>query len=190
VDSNMFENKKIVELPNFTSIDTQIGLSFVAKNKELYLTLLNNFYHNYKDLQIGDLKDKELQLTIHTIKGLSFTLGMNSLGVIAQRIEKQNESIVYTKFQEELSKILEELKNSEVISKSFHHENIEISDEKKEELFLQLKQSVLSRRIQKCRLVMEEIERYRLDTVSEELFNRVKRLIQKYNFKDAIKILG
>jgi len=186
----MFENKKIVELPNFTGIDTQLGLSFVAKNKELYLTLLNNFYHNYKDLQICELEAKELQLIMHTIKGLSFTLGINSLGIIAEKIEKQQESTLYSTFQEELSKILKELKESGIINVSFDNKGIKITDEKKEELFVQLKQSVNSRRIQKCRLVMEEIERYRLDTVSEEIFNRVKLLIQKYNFKDAIKVLG
>lgn len=66
-------------LPNFIYINTEIGLKFLNNNKKLYLKILNSFLDRYEYLKIDTLDSEELKDVVHSIKGLSATLGMETL---------------------------------------------------------------------------------------------------------------
>ncbi|HHD81034.1 MAG TPA: Hpt domain-containing protein [Campylobacterales bacterium] len=96
---------------NFKYIDTELGLQYLNGNEELYFKILKNFVNRYKDLQIEILDRDKLDNTIHTIKGLSATLGMTKLSEIATKL---NEKKIYEKdklieFSKKLQLIIDEL---------------------------------------------------------------------------------
>jgi len=102
-------NKK--EPLKFKYIDTQLGLEYLNGNIDLYYKILKNFINRYKDLQIEILDRDKLKNTIHTIKGLSATLGMIELSELATLLNREK---IYKKdkldeFSMKLALIIEEL---------------------------------------------------------------------------------
>ncbi len=98
-----------IELPYFKNIDTDIGLKYLNHNKKLYLKILNNFLNRYRDLKIDRLKDSEQKDTIHSIKGLSSTLGMINLSKITTAIHNSKNIESFKEFSKELSIVINEL---------------------------------------------------------------------------------
>lgn len=68
-------------------------------------------------------------------------------------------------------------------------ELLAIDDEKKRELFAQLKDAANTKLHKKCLPVIEEIKKYRLFGEDEELFSEVKVLFKKYKFKEIVELL-
>jgi len=104
----MINKKELLELKY---IDTELGLEYLNGNIELYHKILKNFVNRYKDLQIETLDKDKLKNTIHTIKGLSATLGMTELSEIATTLNREK---IYgknelTEFSIKLELIIEEL---------------------------------------------------------------------------------
>jgi HPt (histidine-containing phosphotransfer) domain-containing protein len=96
-------------LPHFQHIDTKLGLKYLNGNKKLYLKILNNFLERYQNLKIDNLNSEEFKDTIHTIKGLSATLGMVSLSSIAKIIhETANRGKIF-EFSKSLALVIDEL---------------------------------------------------------------------------------
>ena len=98
-----------MEIPYFENIDTDIGLKYLNNNKKLYLKILNNFLNRYRDLKIDILKDSETKDIIHSIKGLSSTLGMINLSKIATAVYNSKNVDRLKEFSKELSIVLDEL---------------------------------------------------------------------------------
>jgi PleD family two-component response regulator len=97
------------ELPYFQYIDTTLGLKYLNDNKKLYLKILNNFLERYENLKIDNLSDEEFKNTIHTIKGLSSTLGMIYLSSIAKIIHKSSNRERVVEFSTNLALVIDEL---------------------------------------------------------------------------------
>jgi HPt (histidine-containing phosphotransfer) domain-containing protein len=95
-------------LPKFKHINSDIGLKFLNYNQKLYLKILNSFLERYEYLDIISLESSELDDVLHTIKGLSATLGMEQLHSLTMR-ELTNDS--KEKLQENLTLVIAELKN-------------------------------------------------------------------------------
>ena len=97
-------------LPSFNHIDTSIGLKYLNGNKALYLKILNNFLLRYQELNQYSIDESSLENTIHTIKGLSATLGMTTLANTATKIQESNkekESLLdfFTKLEEVINEL-------------------------------------------------------------------------------------
>jgi len=102
-------NKK--EYLEFKYIDTELGLEYLNGNIDLYYKILKNFINRYKDLEIEILDRDKLKNTIHTIKGLSATLGMIKLSELATSLNRDKiyEKDKLAEFSMELKLIIEEL---------------------------------------------------------------------------------
>jgi HPt (histidine-containing phosphotransfer) domain-containing protein len=98
-----------INLPYFQHIDTTLGLKYLNGNKKLYLKILNNFLDRYKNLRIEELNSEELKDTIHTIKGLSSTLGMVSLSSLAKIIHNTSNREKLFEFSKNLVLVIDEL---------------------------------------------------------------------------------
>jgi len=104
------ENKdNEIEFPQFENIDIQKGLSFVSNNKQLYLKVLKEFYETNKNLTLDGLNDEELKRVIHTIKGLSATIGATHLNNIITQIENTHDKLLVPQFSQELDKVILDL---------------------------------------------------------------------------------
>jgi len=99
-----------IPLPNFKHIDINIGLKYLNNNRELYLKILKNFLNRYRDLKLEFLEEKELRDTIHSIKGLSSTLGMTKLSKIATTMHDTKNMQLLPQFSSCLSVIIDELR--------------------------------------------------------------------------------
>jgi len=104
----MINKKELLELKY---IDSKLGLEYLNGNIELYYKILKNFVNRYKDLQIETLDKDKLKNTIHTIKGLSATLGMTELSELATSLnrEKIYEKDKLAEFSMKLELIIKEL---------------------------------------------------------------------------------
>jgi len=99
-----------IKLPYFQYIDTTIGLKYLNNDKKLYLKILNNFFHRYRDLKLDTLNYNEIKDIIHSIKGLASTLGMTHLSHLATLIHNKNRMDILYRFSQELSLVIEELR--------------------------------------------------------------------------------
>jgi HPt (histidine-containing phosphotransfer) domain-containing protein len=99
---------KYEQLKRVRSIDSTIGLKYLNNNQALYLKILNNFLERYRALQLSRLSILESKDVIHTIKGLSATLGMRNLAKISKEIDEAKTEN-YEEFELELRLVLREL---------------------------------------------------------------------------------
>ena len=60
-------------------INTTLGLKYLNQNKTLYLKILESFRERYLSIDFYALSEEEFERTVHTIKGLASTLGMEAL---------------------------------------------------------------------------------------------------------------
>ncbi|CAA6820816.1 MAG: SENSORY TRANSDUCTION HISTIDINE KINASE [uncultured Sulfurovum sp.] len=99
-----------IKLPNSPYIDTQLGLKYLNGNRKLYSKVLNSFFTRYKDLEISTLTENELKNTMHTIKGLSATLGMKELSTLAETLNESITEELLLKFSKTLKLIMYDLR--------------------------------------------------------------------------------
>jgi len=185
VDIQNIHNSDNITIPTFKYLDTALGLNYLLGNKKLYLKILNNFRINYKNIKFDDLDDKEFDRAVHTIKGLSQNIGAISLNTIIKQLEDTKDKELLPLFYKELNLVLQELEILD-IKKNNTTALLKLSDEKKVQLFLKLKESLMTKRPKKCNAMVQEIEKYNLDTQSKEFFDKIKILINKYKFNEAI----
>ena len=98
------------KLSSLKTINIEIGLKYLNGNKELYLKILNNFLIRYKETTVLSLNKASFEDSIHSIKGLSATLGMEALYQATIKIESspiKNPSL--PEFFKKLSEVISEL---------------------------------------------------------------------------------
>ncbi len=121
-------------LPSFNYIDTSIGLKYLNGNKILYLKILNNFLRRYQDTKQHSIDKASLKNTIHTIKGLSATLGMNDLAKSATETEESNEEECILDFFTKLQEVIGELETLFIQQTEEIHSSILIIEDKRENI--------------------------------------------------------
>jgi len=98
------------KLSSLNTIDTDVGLKYLNGNDKLYLKILNNFLIRYRDTTSSDLNEESWERTLHSIKGLSATLGMGALSkaTIKMELSHKKESS-FIDFFKKLSEVIAEL---------------------------------------------------------------------------------
>ncbi|RLA80049.1 MAG: hypothetical protein DRG78_11755, partial [Epsilonproteobacteria bacterium] len=182
------DNTKI-NIPQFVNINSKIGLSYMNENKRLYIKVLNDFYNNYKNINLDNLDNIQFKLIIHTIKSLSTSIGAITLHTISQELDMTQNKVFLPKFYEELNKVIDELQYLEIIEDKSETSELEISNTKRDELFDTLKATVKTNRPNKCEPILNEIKKYKLSNDDQNLYNKVKQYIEEYEFKKAMEIL-
>ena len=107
--TNISNNIKL-ELLNSSSINTNLGLEYFNNNSNLYIKILNRFIERNETLNLNHLNHEELKNTLHTLKGLTSTLGMVPLTTIIKQIEKESDTILINDFTQEINDIIKSIK--------------------------------------------------------------------------------
>jgi len=175
-------------LPNFTSLNTDKGLKHLSNNETLYKKILHDFYIKYKDCSYDNLDEDEFKIFFHTMKGLSANIGADSLHRVAKEIDLKQDKSLLDSFRQELKKVLEEL-NQIQIQKEESIAKHSLSEERRDELFLNLEEVLLTKQPKRCTLVMEEINLYILKEEDRIIFDEVKLCMKKYKFKEASQLM-
>ncbi len=183
--------KDELAIPDFQYIDASLGLSLLGGNKKLYLRVLNNFYEDYAELRLENMNDNDFKRAAHTIKGLAANIGASSLEQIAAELESTGNRDLTPDFYTELTKIIDEI-GSKLITTTKEPktagESIDIK--KRNELFLALKDAIESKRPKKYQPIMDEISTYSLCEEDAASFEKIKSLVGKYKFNEALKEIG
>jgi len=179
----MINNKNI---PNFKNIDTSIGLSHMADNKELYLNILNDFKNKYQDLKLDILNEKEFYRVIHTIKSLSATIGALKLNEISKKIENIKKEEYITDFYKELKIVLNELKSINI--SDIKKTNIKLNKQKKDKFLSNFKECAKKRRIIKCKKLLKDLEIYQFDD-DNDFFTKIKDLVNKRKYYEVVEAI-
>jgi len=104
-----YQNELPIKLPNTASIDISLGLKHCNQNRALYFKILNSFVRRYQHINLYQLEDR--QRTLHSLKGLSATLGMSALNKIIMQLENSFEVIYINHFEQELNKVVKNIIN-------------------------------------------------------------------------------
>ena len=96
-----------IRLPNTPYIDTALGLKHCNNNRSLYFKVLNNFVKRYQHINLNEVEDRKR--TIHSLKGITATLGMTSLSEQLIELEISFDPIALNHFQQDLLKVIKEI---------------------------------------------------------------------------------
>jgi len=185
--SQSVESSHEASIPAFISIDTTKGLNYLGGNQTLYLKLLHNFQNDYQNITISRLDDTTLR-TIHTLKGFSGSIGALRLYELSQKLEQPSGNKYLEAFNQELHKVLDEL-NTKLPQKTQKPKSAKapISAKLKNELFKNLKDALEFMEPNKCSDIIQKIEAYALDSQETQRFEEIKRLVEHYEFDEALK---
>jgi len=110
--TNMHNAPQTIKFPNTTSIDIALGLKHCNNNHPLYFKVLNNFVKRYQSINLNEIPAEDLSRTLHSLKGLSATLGMTTLSQIIYELEISFDKIKINSFSQELYRVTESILNN------------------------------------------------------------------------------
>lgn len=114
-----------IVLPNSKYIDINLGLKYLNGNKKLYLKILNSFLTRYKNFNIYKIKEDAFKNEMHSLKGLSSTLGMESLSNLAKNLHKEQTEELFFDFTKTLECIIYDLTSIQTKTLLIIHNNHE-----------------------------------------------------------------
>jgi len=172
-----------IKIPNFKSIDSKSGLKLLSGNKKLYLKILKSFYENYKNINLYTMDSKNLEIFVHTLKGLSSNIGAKKIYEIAKEVEETLNTNLLKSLDSELLKVINELK---VLENSDEEELLPLDKQTRDRLMNSLKEVVKTNRAKKVKIVLNEIEKYALSQEEIKIIN----LAKEYRFKEVLEYLS
>ncbi len=122
---------------------------------------------------------------MHSIKGLSASAGALQLSEMAKDIENSLNKELLPEFIISLNKTIAEIEEKIVLNTI---EKKEISQELKNELFINLKEALETKRAKNCKPLIEKLDMYSLNNEDKKLFEELKKLIAKFKFKEALEL--
>ncbi len=177
--------EKEIALPEFTTLDVAYALRLIEGNKRLFLKILKGFMP-YKGVKADHLDEDALKRMVHTIKGLSANAGALALHTIAIRLDETGDKALLPKFGQALEAVIQEVEEKVVIP--CEASKLDIDTQTREKLFTQLKEAVATKRPKACHPIIETLEQYRLSEADSTLLQKVKRLIRKFKFQEALEV--
>jgi len=183
------QSKKEVYIPSFKNIDTKIGLTHMRLNKNLYLKTLQNFYKEFNNIELQEFDHNTLILKLHTIKGLSASIGAMKLFEIVNQFEFSSDKNVLFLVDKELKKVLVELEKLTKEERYNKIEKIKITKGTRNELFINLKDAILKRRPRNIEYIIGKIEVFELNDVDTIAFREIKKAVESYDYSKALSTI-
>ena len=172
-----------IDIPQTKHINVKIGLKYLVGNKKAYLKILDGFYHKYENLDLTNLSTDDLKITIHSLKGLSKNIGAINLYELII-----NSDTLLNKINIELNDVINDLrfilKNQTTVNKVL---KTKLPEDKMRKLFEELQDSIKAHRPKQCNEVIKKLDVCELN--NDEKFQKIKRLIKSYKFKEALEII-
>jgi len=183
--------KKLPELniPQFKTINSDYGLTYINNNKKLYLNILKSFYNDYKNFNFDLLNDIEKDSALHILKSLSANIGAEKLCNYIKEFELSSSQNSIDLIQNELTLVIKDLEILNDIKDSNKQQLLELSPELKKQLFNELYQVIDQKKPKLCSEVVEKIALYKLEDKDASVFKNILIKINQYNFKQANNLL-
>jgi PAS domain S-box-containing protein len=177
-----------LDRPKLNHIDINLGLKSVNGNYQLYIKIIQNFLNDYRALDLDSLDSDRLKRVLHTIKGLSGTIGANRLHHISKELYDRGDMIVSDAFRDELKMVIDELDREFGVDKKIKDQKLKksITPDQRDELFKTLRDAVDTKQIKKCKPIIGMIDGCELSNRDKLLYRELKDMVMKYRFRDAM----
>ena len=173
-----------IQLPVFKYIDIFQGLNHMDQNKKLYLKILNDFYVKYKDMKFTALSKEEVEIELHTLKGLSLNIGAIKLN------EKLIDTNSIISAMEELEKVLFEIEQKVVPIYSNQKAKIKIiSNNQVEILWNELYTAIETSRPKVYQPVIDQLNNTLLNSSDVKKLFKINEFLSKFEFEKALNII-
>lgn len=96
-------------LPSFATLDSDAALSHLGGSVELYLSVLRQFYDDYRGFSLDTADDKQRRYAIHTLKGLSGNIGAHELYAVASQIDETDDTTLLPRLYRALERVCSEI---------------------------------------------------------------------------------
>ena len=173
----------------FNAIDSKLGLLHLDENKNLYQKILHNFKVTYSHLDLDSLEEEEFSRVVHTLKGMSATIGAKSLSEITQTVDFGIKKEQLESFYEELHKVLEDLKDIESPDISSTSVGEPLTQEKKQSSLEKIKEYALKHRSRGCKEIMKELEGYEFEEEDREFFVTLRDLVDRHEYVKLVEFI-
>ena len=183
-------------------VDKNEGIGRVGGNKRLYEKVLADFVKNYKELplSIKEMITNDYELakrTVHTIKGLSGTIGALRLEEAAKLLENEFNDKLLVWFCEELARTIEEIEEKTLIVADDPQETTTqkpqdddaTREQKMASILNELEIVIQKNRPKLCEPLLNELNALGLHDKEREPIEQISTLIKKYKFDEALNIL-
>jgi signal transduction histidine kinase/CheY-like chemotaxis protein len=173
--------------PTLETLNVHLGLSYMNKNEKLYAKIIEQFYEKYHDLNFKLLEEDNFEITLHTIKGLSKSIGAMKLHHLVNALYEKYDKKLMDKCQEELEKVIGELQTIVTVEKKASLK-IKVSQQTIQEDFKILKEKIKTKRPKEIKPILEKIDNYELNEIDLKRYTQIKNYLQKFDFKNALAI--
>ena len=183
--SKVLQNDQVKE----QTLDKETALSYLNNNKELYDSILVQFFDKYKECDLKALDNSQLDMTLHTIKGLSKSIGALKLNNLLKIFEETKEKKLIDSMERELKELLKLLETEISQNRTSKTGLPQINENEKIELLEELKKQIATKRPHNIKPVVEKITSFRLKTEDSEKFEKIKSDLDRFDFEAALKSL-
>ncbi len=187
VDITKIEDSNLENLPTLKYLNVKKIIPFTLSNLSIYTNLVLKFVAEYKDLKL-EIDSLEFKDIVHTLKGLSGTIGAEKLYLLSQELEINPNKELLSKFLKELELVCNEIEEN-FQKHNETNKNIKTSQEDVQKLFIELKKALITKRPKRINPIITKFENLSLNQESKELFQRIKKMVDEYEFDLAIQVL-
>jgi len=178
-------------IPNFSSIDTEAGLSHMAEDKKLYLKILHDFYKHYSNFNLDQLDHETFAREVHTINSLSANIGAKKLHTITKALDKTHNKMLLPQFYKALHRVIDDLQIVQNLQKNQTNKKFanDITPLVKDALFMQLKTALEDELPKQCYNAIEELDQYTLSSNDDIIVQKIKCYLDEFDFDTALEVL-
>ncbi|OHE10590.1 MAG: hypothetical protein A2513_06955 [Sulfurimonas sp. RIFOXYD12_FULL_33_39] len=181
------ENSVIKDIPTLKHLNIQRVVPSLLSTLSLYNNLVLKFFDNYKNKTV-DIDSVDFKYFIHTIKGLSGTIGADYLYEISQKLEENPNKDLSDEFNKELKSVCDEIKLNFYNDKNdFDKKKIKTSKEDIENLFRELEKALITKRPKRINPILCRFDALDLDEKSQKLLEKVIMMVKEYEYEMALK---
>lgn len=187
---NINENSDEENIPDLKYLNIKKVVPSTLSNFNLYKCITLRFYEQYKNLKLN-LKSEDFKEKIHTLKGLTGTIGAEELYKIVIELENNQSEELLNSFYKILELVCEEIKIN-----FYNDTNLILcelkrtaSQEELEELFEELKEVLRTKRPKIINLVLVKFRDIILNQETEKLFSQIMKHLQEYEFELAFNLI-
>lgn len=186
--SHICENHITEDIPELKHLNIKKVVPSTLSNLSLYTNLVLKFLNSYKD-KAADIDSLDFKDFIHTLKGLSGTIGAEYLYELSQKLEESPSIDLSNQFNEELKAVCGEIESNFSINKQKDAEKTIKPKEEIDELFKELKRVIATKRPKRIEPVLAKFENLVLDEKSKELLEKIVYMIDEYEYELAAELL-
>jgi signal transduction histidine kinase/DNA-binding response OmpR family regulator len=182
------------QLPSLPGIEIEVGLRHMMGDEKLYRSQLQQFAADYRGIAntlhaMLNSEPAEARRRIHTIKGLSASLGANRLHQIALNIKPATENELLPSLCGELQRVIDGISALDVAEKAAAGRKKPLAAEHRATLLEQLQTALKSRRPRQINPLMDTFMNSALTPSDAAFLAQLIPLIEQYQYADALRLL-